>query len=439
MNNNILEKLSDSAKSYFAYIEKAGRAKDAFPVNLDEVWNVCFKRKDHAVRYVKSKFKPDEDYIETKEKVPARNVAGYAISHKIYLSIDCAAFMFSQKSAEIFEAYKELGGDLHKSIGYDSNNKVQSAELIGERELLGETIRIYGTLENPLFLAKDVAKWIQHSNTSVMLGLVDDDEKVVNNVYSCGKCLKISYLTEYGLYEVIMQSRKPIAKQFKAGIKKILHEIRMNGMYCAKLATPSYQIEDPIERAKTWIKEEEKRQELISANHTLQLENKSLQDDRDKYKEWYNEADKEAEELFHQKHALVKLNKEKDSIITDQKMQLDSARSKVKYYDTIAKTEGLSGLRDTAALLGIRQNQFIKFLLDHNYIYRKTNGDLRGAAEFMRRYFELKETISDSGRVFHQLMVTQNGRRFFVQRMESYINRCKEENSHKPQSNSKNK
>lgn len=33
-------------------------------------------------------------------------------------------------------------------------------------------------------------------------------------------------LTEYGLYEVLMQSRKPIARQFKRGVKELLRNIR---------------------------------------------------------------------------------------------------------------------------------------------------------------------------------------------------------------------
>ena len=41
------------------------------------------------------------------------------------------------------------------------------------------------------------------------------------------------FLTEYGLYEVLMQSRKPIAKEFKKGVKAILKEIRQQGYYVA--------------------------------------------------------------------------------------------------------------------------------------------------------------------------------------------------------------
>lgn len=41
------------------------------------------------------------------------------------------------------------------------------------------------------------------------------------------------FLTEHGLYEVLMQSRKPIAKEFKRQVKRILTEIRQTGQYNA--------------------------------------------------------------------------------------------------------------------------------------------------------------------------------------------------------------
>lgn len=41
---------------------------------------------------------------------------------------------------------------------------------------------MYGTLEEPLFLAKDVAEWIEHSNTSSMLNSIDEDEKLTLNI-----------------------------------------------------------------------------------------------------------------------------------------------------------------------------------------------------------------------------------------------------------------
>ena len=64
-----------------------------------------------------------------------------------------------------------------------------------------------------------------------MLQTVDDDEKGVRNVYTPGGVQESWFLTEDGLYEVLMQSRKPIAKSFKKKVKEILKSIRKNGAY----------------------------------------------------------------------------------------------------------------------------------------------------------------------------------------------------------------
>ena len=54
--------------------------------------------------------------------------------------------------------------------------------VLDEREVLGKEFRMYGTKENPLFLAKDVANWIEYSvgNVSKLVNMVDEEEKVRN-------------------------------------------------------------------------------------------------------------------------------------------------------------------------------------------------------------------------------------------------------------------
>lgn len=106
-------------------------------------------------------------------------------------------------------------------------------KVLNEQEVLGKQFRIYGTAEEPLFLAKDVAEWIEYDTSSVhkMLANVDDDEKVRKNVPTLGGTQESWFLTENGLYEVLMQSRKPIAKQFKKEVKEILKTIRKHGIY----------------------------------------------------------------------------------------------------------------------------------------------------------------------------------------------------------------
>lgn len=117
--------------------------------------------------------------------------------------------------------------------------------LITEQSFLDKRIRVFGTPEDPLFLARDVAEWIDYSKkqdgsyrVGVMLGSVDNDEKIniiVPPPNIVGGNLKPNrgywFLTEDGLYEVLMQSRKPKAKEFKKEVKKILKSIRKTGRY----------------------------------------------------------------------------------------------------------------------------------------------------------------------------------------------------------------
>lgn len=105
----------------------------------------------------------------------------------------------------------------------------QVLTIIQETVILGRKIQMYGSIENPLFLASNVAKWIEHSQISKMVKSVDDNEKLMGTIFLSGQNREAWFLTEDGLYEVCMQSRKPIAKQMKKEIKKYLKSIRLTG------------------------------------------------------------------------------------------------------------------------------------------------------------------------------------------------------------------
>ena len=110
--------------------------------------------------------------------------------------------------------------------------------VIDKREILGKQFRVYGDFENLLFLAKDVAEWIDYAKTSngrydvsKMLKTIDEDEKLIRKIFVSGQNRNMWFLTEDGFYEVCMQSTKPNAKIFKKEVKKILKTIRKTGMY----------------------------------------------------------------------------------------------------------------------------------------------------------------------------------------------------------------
>lgn len=104
-------------------------------------------------------------------------------------------------------------------------------QIINEQEVLGKHFTVYGTADEPLFVAKDVAEWIEHSKSSIMIDTVDEDEKLRETIFTSGQNREVWFLTENGLYEVLMQSRKPLAKEFKKKVKEILKSIRKHGLY----------------------------------------------------------------------------------------------------------------------------------------------------------------------------------------------------------------
>lgn len=114
-------------------------------------------------------------------------------------------------------------------------NEVMSVEIlvpISEVLFEGHSISIYGTYENPLFLAKDVAIWIQYDVSSInkMLKNVDEDEKVRRIVPTPSGAQESWLLTEQGVYEVLFQSRKPVAKECKKVVKAHMKELRTTGV-----------------------------------------------------------------------------------------------------------------------------------------------------------------------------------------------------------------
>lgn len=91
-------------------------------------------------------------------------------------------------------------------------------QVLKQTELCGQQFTVYGSMQEPLFFAQDVAVMLQLTNVSDMVQRVDEDER---SKFNLGRQGDGWFLTENGLYEVLMQSRKPIAKKFKKGVKTI--------------------------------------------------------------------------------------------------------------------------------------------------------------------------------------------------------------------------
>ena len=158
---------------------------------------------------------------------------------------------------------------------------MKEIKIINKSTFLDKEIDVWGSAEQPLFRAKDVSDWLNLKNTPEIIKRIDTEERHKFNLGRNGG--DTWFLTEDGLYELLMQSRKPIAKQFKKGVKKILHEIRTKGGYIATNENDSD--EDIMARAyviaqRTLARREERIKQLETQTEqqaeTINLQKKEL-------------------------------------------------------------------------------------------------------------------------------------------------------------------
>lgn len=91
-------------------------------------------------------------------------------------------------------------------------------------------IRTAGTSEEPLFCLMDVCKALNIANPRVVAQRLEDDE--LRKLDLRGRQGKTTFVTESGLYSVILRSDKPEAKKFRKWItSEVLPSIRKTGRY----------------------------------------------------------------------------------------------------------------------------------------------------------------------------------------------------------------
>ena len=93
---------------------------------------------------------------------------------------------------------------------------------------------------------------------------------------------------------------------------------------------------------------------------------------------------------------------------------------KAEYFDGLCDRESLTGVK-TAKLLGLKQNDFVKWLIDHKYIYRDKRGRLMPYAEHVDSgLFTVKETYNDkTDWTGVQMLITVKGKERFMRAISS--------------------
>ena len=96
-----------------------------------------------------------------------------------------------------------------------------------------QELRIIEKENNELwFVAKDVCDILEIKNSRDAVSRLDDDEKGVVLTDTPGGRQKLQVVNEFGLYNLVLTSRKPEAKEFKRWIThEVIPSIRKHGAY----------------------------------------------------------------------------------------------------------------------------------------------------------------------------------------------------------------
>ena len=86
----------------------------------------------------------------------------------------------------------------------------------------GKEVRTIAKSGEPWWVLKDVCEVLELSNSRMVAERLDEDEKGVSIVDTLGGKQELTVISESGLYNVILLSRKPEARKFK---RWVTHEI----------------------------------------------------------------------------------------------------------------------------------------------------------------------------------------------------------------------
>lgn len=223
------------------------------------------------------------------------------------------------------------------------------------------TITISG---EPWFVAADVCGALGIGNPSDALRRLDEDEKALVSIegFSRGND-SVNIINEYGLYTLVLGSRKPQARDFKRWIThEVIPSIRKHGAYVTDTKLAQL-LADPRQA------------------HLLVME------------------------LVHEQLQNERLAAE-----------LAETMPKARYYDTFVNPRECTNIRITAKELGVPERRFVHYLLDHRYLYRAPSGRLMPYMKFYAMgFFIIRDFhLKNSPDVGHYTLFTARGKEHFM-------------------------
>ena len=239
------------------------------------------------------------------------------------------------------------------------------------------TIRTAGTADAPMFCLADVCNAIGITNArNVKTRLDEDDVRLMDTTDNLGRVQQVTFVTESGLYDVIIRSDSENAKPFRKWVTgDVLPSIRKTGSYRIKLP------------------------------------------------QTYSEALRELADKAEMNERLMLENKEKQQRIDQQQEQLTEQKPKVVFADAVAGSRSSCLIGELAKLITqngyqIGQNRLYEWLRENHYL--GTYGEyynIPNQRYIQQGLFELKDNVySVNGEIRHRSTpkVTGKGQIYFV-------------------------
>lgn len=227
-------------------------------------------------------------------------------------------------------------------------------------QYVGNEVRTVIKDGSPWFVLKDVVQVLGLSNSRMVKERLGDD---VSSTYtipdSLGRPQETTIINEDGLYDVILESRKPEARAFRKWITgDVIPTIRKTGGYVAN-------------------------EDLFISTYLPH-------------------ADDQTKLIFKATLETVRKANEQISIM----------KPKADYFDALVDRNLLTNFRDTAKEIHVKEREFISWLLERGYVYRDPKGKLKPYAQHVPALFELKEW-ERNGKADVQPLITPKGRETF--------------------------
>lgn len=219
-----------------------------------------------------------------------------------------------------------------------------------------------------LFCGSDVAKALGYQNPSrdVNRHCKAITERCTTD--SVGRQQSMLFIPESDVYRLVFGSKLPSAEKFTDWVtEEVLPSIRQHGAYMTQ----------------------ETLQEAFCNPDSLLKIAMALKEESDKRK------------------ALEAKNSELEVAMT-------IAAPKVEYYEELCDRNALTGIYETAKLLGVPPRRFTEALVKHHYLFRNKKGVLMPCEAKNNGLFEVKEVLGESNKWSGtQTLITVKGRDVF--------------------------